>query len=135
MSSHYRQNSLAGQRRHGDAGQATVEWAILFPLVVMAALLVVQVALIGRERVLLVHQCRAAARVVAVRPDVAEAQDAAAATGSGIPATVAFVGGAEPGQVATVSCGLTVDTDVPLVGRLVPSVSFEERLSVYVEPE
>lgn len=124
-----------GPIRRGDRGQATVEWAILFPLVVMAALLVLQVALVGRERVLLVHKCRAAARVTAVQPVVAEAQAAADAAGGGAAAMIEFVGGVAPGQIATVACTETVDTDVPIIGELIPSVSFEERLSVYVEPE
>ena len=64
--------------RRGDEGQAAVELALVLPLVVALLLAVVQVGLIVRDQVLVVHAAREAAREAAVDPDPAAALRAAA---------------------------------------------------------
>ena len=53
-----------GARRgaHPDAGQATVELALMLPMVVLLLMAVFQVALVARDQVLAVQAARAAAR-------------------------------------------------------------------------
>ena len=55
-----------GGRAGADRGQSTVEFALVLPLVVMVLLLVVQVGLVVRDQVLVVHAAREAARAAAV---------------------------------------------------------------------
>ena len=58
-------------RRGGgtDGGQATVEFAFLLPLVVLAALAVIQIGLVVRDQMGVVHAAREAARAASVDPD------------------------------------------------------------------
>lgn len=50
-----------------DGGQATVEFALALPLLAVLLLAVVQVGLVVRDQVVLVHAAREAARAVAIR--------------------------------------------------------------------
>ena len=55
-------------RAEGERSQAAVELALVLPLVAVLLLLVVQVALVVRDQVLVVHAAREAARQAAVDP-------------------------------------------------------------------
>ena len=59
------------RRRRGGAegGQATVEFAFLLPLVVFAALAVIQIGLVVRDQMDVVHAAREAARAASVDAD------------------------------------------------------------------
>jgi len=116
-----------------ERGQASVELALLLPVVAVLLLLVVQVAVLARDRVLLVHATRAAARAVIVDPDESTALEAVRQLGP--PASRAHVelrGDRTRGGVLTVT--LTArPTAVPIVGRLVAPRALSERLVVVVE--
>ena len=60
-----------------DAGQATVELALVLPLLLALVLVVVQVGLVVRDQVLLIHAAREAARVAAIDGDVPGAVEVA----------------------------------------------------------
>ena len=62
----------------GDRGQATVELALVLPLVVMVLAGLLQVALLITTQVALEHAAREGARAAAVAPDRAGAAEAAA---------------------------------------------------------
>src|SRR2546421_11436748 len=70
-------------RRRADGGQAAVELALVLPLVALLLLGLVQVGLVVRNQVLVVHAAREAARQAAVDPSTAAARQAAVA-GSGL---------------------------------------------------
>ena len=55
--------------RPGERGQATVEFALLLPVLVLALLAVLQVAFVVRDQVAVVHAAREAARAASVDPD------------------------------------------------------------------
>ena len=110
------------RRPDREAGQATVELALALPVVVLALLLVVQVAVVGRAQVLVVDAAREGARVGAVGSSVGEITAAARATPGLDPARVRVHVERHPdGGDPTVSVTVTyVDpTDVALVGGLV----------------
>ncbi|UDY34420.1 TadE/TadG family type IV pilus assembly protein [Dermatobacter hominis] len=121
---------VCGTRRT-ERGQATVELALLLPVVVTALLLVVQVGLVVRDRVLVVHAARTAARAVAVDPTPAAARAALDDAGAG-DVRVAVRGDRRPGRLATVTVTAS-PTALPLVGRVLSGVELRERLSVRVE--
>lgn len=111
----------------GDAGQATVELAMVLPLVVLLLLLVAQVALVARDQVAVVHAAREAARAAAVAERVADrgaaATRGARASGSFDPDEIDVR--AEPvegGRRIRATVRYTVRTNLPLVGALVPDV-------------
>ncbi len=60
-------------------GQATVELALLLPLLMVMALFLVQVGLVVRDQIMVAHSAREAARAVAVANDAAPARSAALA--------------------------------------------------------
>jgi Flp pilus assembly protein TadG len=67
-----------GSPHRGDGGQAAVEFALVLPLLAALLLVLVQVGLLVRDQVLVIHAAREAVRQVAVQ-DGAQA----AAPGSG----------------------------------------------------
>lgn len=105
--------------RAGQGGQASVELALALPLVFLLALAVLQVALVGRDAVLVAHAAREGARAAAVAPGSA----ASAARGSGglAPSRVRVDEQAEGGRVV-VTVRYESPTRLPLVGPLVPDV-------------
>lgn len=116
-----------------ESGQSTVELAIGLPAVMVVLLLVVQVAVLARDRVTVVHAARAAARTALVTPTVAAATRAAREVGANATSsTVRFDGATTPGGLL----GVTVTsrpTQLPIVGRLVAGVTLSERFVVLVE--
>lgn len=110
-------------RRGGSArqrGQATVEVALALPVVVLALLLVIQVALVARAQVLVVHAAREGARAAAVGAGGDDARRAVQATPGLRPARtrVQVDGAGRPGESVRVTVSYRAPTDVPLVGLL-----------------
>ncbi len=120
--------------RRGDRGQATVELALVLPLVAVLVLVVLQVGLVLRDHLLVAHAAREAARAAAV----ADGDPGSAATDA-----ARRSGGLDPGRmvVRTGSSGDRVrvhvtyrsTTDVPLVGLLLPDVSLDGEASMRSE--
>ena len=65
--------------RRAERGQATVELALLMPLLMVAALFLAQLSLAARDQIMVTHSAREAARAVAVGNDAAVARSAALA--------------------------------------------------------
>ena len=122
-------------RRGDDGGQAVVELALVLPLVFLVLLAVVQVGLLVRDQVLVVHAAREAAREAAVDPSPEAARQAALA-GSRLVAdrlTVTSSGRGGPGSRVTVEVRYRAPTDVPLVGALVGDAGLEGSATMRVE--
>ena len=122
-------------RRGGDGGQAAVELALVLPLLFLLLLALVQVGLVVRDQVLLVHAAREAARQAAVEagPD---APRKAALAGSGLAADrlgVEVVGRNGPGSRVAVRLHYREPTDVPLVGGLVGDLTLSAAATMRVE--
>ena len=117
-----------------DEGQATVELALVLPVVAACLLLVVQVALVVRDQVLVVHASREAAREAAVDPSPG-APRRAAATAAALAADrldVEAQRGAV-GERVRVRVRYRSRTDVPLVGAFVPDVPLSATTTMRVE--
>jgi Flp pilus assembly protein TadG len=116
-------------------GQATVELALVLPVVVLLALAVAQVAVVAVDAVLVHHAAREAARAAAVDPQTAVAVDAARGSAglSSDRLAVDLAGGRTAGDTLTVTVVYTAATDVPLVGRLVGDVTLRSGVSIRVE--
>jgi hypothetical protein len=99
-----------------------VELALALPVVVLALLLVVQVALVARAQVLVVHAAREGARAASVGEPAAAA---ARATPGLEPGRLAVHqgGGGTAGALVTVSVAYRAATEVPLVGGLLGDVT------------
>ena len=70
---------MAGRRGRSQAGQSTVEFAVLLPVLVLSVLVLVQGGLVVRDQLLVQHAAREGARAAAVSESVADVQDAAGA--------------------------------------------------------
>lgn len=118
-----------------EAGQASVELALLLPLVVLLLLAVLQVGLVARDVVLVTHAAREAARAAATDPHP-DAARRAAETSGGLREDrldVAVRGRGDPGSRVEVSVTYRVPTAVPLVGSLVGDVPVTRSVTMRVE--
>lgn len=116
---------------HPSRGQATVELAIVLPVVAALLLLVLQVGLLARDRVMAVHAARVAAREVAIDADAGSARRALDQLDDDR-FDVVVGGDLTPGGLATVTVSAR-PTALPIVGRVLASVQVRERLTVRVE--
>jgi len=112
-------------RHRREQGQATLELALLLPLLVAIVLFVIQAGLVARDRLALIHAAREAAREAVVDPDPASVRRAAVRA-TGLDPTRLAVQVTE-GDVVMVIVTYRSPTDVPIVGRLMGEVRFRER--------
>jgi Flp pilus assembly protein TadG len=123
------------KRGSGDGGQAAVELALVLPLVVVVLLVVVQVGLVARDQILVVHAAREAAREAAVDA-AADAPHRAAVDGSGLAPdrlAVASTGRGGAGSRVRVEVRYRAPTDVPLVGAALGDLILEAAATMRVE--
>nr|WP_287376620.1 pilus assembly protein [Candidatus Microthrix sp.] len=123
-----------GPHRRSCGGQSTVELAALLPVLVIVTLLVIQAALLARDRIALTHRCGVAARHAMVRPDAAAVTAAGASAaegGSGFSAELS--GSRSVGSLVTVTCHQRLVTGLPLVGPMLGDPEVVERLVIRVE--
>lgn len=116
-------------------GQATVEVALVLPVLVLLCLLVAQVATIATDAVLVHHAAREAARAAAVQPDADVARRAAIGAAGLRPdrLELGLAGGTTAGETLTVTVEYAAPTDVPVVGRLLGDVDLRAAVSMRVE--
>lgn len=109
--------------RERDEGQAATELALVLPLVMLLCLLLVQVALIARDQILVVHAAREAAREAAVDPRPGSIRKAALRASrlkaERLGTELATGGGS---NIVTVRLQYRSPTDVVLVGPLLPDI-------------
>ena len=118
-------------RARGESGQATVEFALVLPLVILAALAIIQVGLLVRDHLAVVHAAREAVRAASVDPDPSSAVDAAHRT---LPhADVDVSSRPSVGEPIAVEVRYRAVTDVPLVGVLFPDPVLHSRAVMRVE--
>ena len=113
-------------------GQATVEFALLLPVAVVALLVVAQIGLVVRARVMLTHAAREGARIAAVGGTDAEVSAAVIDAGSLDPAqlTVRVSRGATVVRVLVV---YVMRTDVSVVGALLDDPEMSSVAAMYRE--
>jgi Flp pilus assembly protein TadG len=120
--------------RRSECGQATVELALALPLVFVVLLGVVQVLIVGRDQIAVVHAAREGARAAAVASDPGGEGARAATAAAGLdPArlSVSVTGGADR---VTVTVRYDVPTDVPLIGALLSDVTVTGTATMRTEP-
>jgi Flp pilus assembly protein TadG len=115
----------------GEPGQATVEFALVLPLVVFAALAIIQVGLLVRDHLAVVHAAREAVREASVDPNAAHAVAVARRTLPG--ADVHVSSRPAVGESIAVEVRYRAVTDVPLVGLLFPDPVLHSRAVMRVE--
>src|SRR5262249_25085534 len=110
-----------GSSACGGHGQATVEFALVLPLVLAMLLLLVQIALVGRDELLVVHAARDAVREATL---TATANDVGRAAQRTLPGSVArIVRRGAVGEQVEVEVSYVSHTSLPLIGILLPDVT------------
>ncbi len=109
-------------------GQATVEFALVLPAVVIVVLLIFQVLVIGRDYIRVVDTTREAARAAVVDSTGADAMEAVRRELPGAGLTLQRNG---PTMTATVRH--VAKTSLPIIGLLVPDVPMQRSLTMRIE--
>ncbi len=124
-----------GGTQSASRGQATVELALVLPVVVLLALAVGQVAAVSVDSVLVHHAAREAARAAAVDPSHSVARTAAvgAAGLNSDSLDVSLSGGTQAGDSLAVTVTYLSYTSMPLVGRFVGDVQLTSTVTIRVE--
>lgn len=119
------------RRRDADRGQATIEFALCLPLVLIVVLTMTQLVIVGLQKVRLVHTAREAARSAAISGDpVAAAQRVVTSLGTTDVEIITTV----DDRWVTVRLHQTSVTDLPLVGPFLPDVDLDEEVTMLREP-
>ena len=121
----------APARTRSDRGQATVELALVLPVLLLFLLALVQTALVARDQLLVQDAARAAAREASVGADPRRVRDAARRTLGGV--TVEVHRAARIGEPVTVTVRYVDRTRLPLVGPLFPDVVLHATASMRAE--
>jgi hypothetical protein len=121
--------------RSEQSGQATVELALGLPFIVLMLLGIVQVGLVARDQILVVHAAREAARAAAVEPGEAAPRAAAAEASALDPSRMQVDVGPRgmPGSRVEVAVRYRCATLVPLIGPLVDDVELRATATMRVE--
>ena len=114
-----------------DRGQATVELALVLPVLVLFLLALVQTALVARDAVLVQDAARAAVREASVDAGNGRVRDAARRTLGGVEVEVHRAGGV--GEPVEVRVHYRAHTNLPLVGPLFPDVTLRATATMRAE--
>ena len=123
-------------RREGeDGGQASVELALVLPLVVVLLLAVAQLGLLVRDQILVVHAAREAAREAAVdaSPNAPRRAALASSTLADSRLTVSSTGRGAAGSRVRVEVAYRAPTAVPLLGAAVRDLTLRASATMRVE--
>lgn len=123
------------RRARGDGGQASVELALVLPLVMLLLLGIVQLGLLVRDQILVVHAAREAAREAAVdpAPDAPRQAAAASSTLDGSRLTVTTSGRGAAGSRVRVEVAYKASTSVPLIGSAMGDLTLRASATMRVE--
>ena len=113
-------------------GQATVELALVLPLLAALLLFGVQVGLIIRDEIMVINAARAGARAAAVSVAPGEARAAAERSGQLDPSRLE-VRARRSGEFVTVSVRYLSVTAVPLIGPMLGDIALEESTTMRIE--
>lgn len=116
---------------HGDRGQATVEFALTIPILLLVLLGAVQVFVLLVDRLHLVHVTRDATRAASVSGEPTAAVDRVVERAW--PERIVSYRVSDDGTLVSVSIELVNPTDVPIIGRFLPDVRLTESLTMLAE--
>ncbi len=117
----------------GEPGSAVVEFALVLPLVLVLLFGIVEVAVIARSEIQLIHATREGAREAAAFPDTARAASAVRSALGGLAANarISVSRPATVGQKATVNVSLPYRVATPIFGGF--TVTLTSTASMRVE--
>lgn len=114
---------MSARRRPSDDGQATVEFALLLPMLMLVLVTGMHLALLARNQVLVVHAARSAARVAASTADLGAIETAGRESVPVLDSariTVAVTGERQWGRPVRVRIRYRQPVQVPGIEQLLP---------------
>jgi len=133
------QNYRKHKAQRDDKGQATVEFALVLPFVVISLLLLMQVLVIVLAHVQVVNAARNGVRAAAV-----SAQPSQTAESVALRSLVGATDGKTPPDISvhtttdsrwvTVTVTQHLVTDLPIIGRFISDLDISSRFSMLLEP-
>jgi Flp pilus assembly protein TadG len=118
------------RRRHARRGQATVEFALVIPVVMIMVLGLVVVAVAVRNELAVELAAREAARAAAVSADPSAASEAAARAVD-LPLEIATT---SDGATVTVTVTHVDPVDVAIIGDLIGPITHTASVTMALEP-
>jgi len=116
-------------------GQATIELALLLPVVTLFAWALVEIGMVATDNVRLWHAAREAARVGVVDPDPTAIREAAERSGLD-PIVLSVRPGAEgriQGEPLTVTLSYRPTSSAPLIGKLFEAIVMTAEATMRIE--
>ena len=117
--------------KSSEAGQSTVEFALIIPVVAIFLMLILQVGLVVRQKILVTNSSREAARILSVENDFGKATMKAKETVNG--AEVIISRPANQGEYLTVTIKDVVKSKIPILGVIFPDISVTSKTTMRVE--
>lgn len=114
-----------------QSGQSTVEFAMVLPIVVIFLMLILQVGLVVRQKVLVTNSSREAARILSVENNSGKATSKAKESIKD--ANVQISRPSKQGEYLTVTVSDVVESKMPILGILFPDVTVSSKTSMRVE--
>lgn len=125
---------MAGRCGRSQAGQSTVEFAVLLPVLVLVVLVLIQGGQVVRDQLLVQHAAREGARAAAVSDSMADVQDAAGRAGPLDRSRLAVTRSArQQGQPVRVTVRYRFRGAVPVVGRLMDRFTLSAAVTMRAE--
>jgi Flp pilus assembly protein TadG len=121
----------AGRRGRSTAGQATVEFALVLPLIVVTGLGLVVIGVAVRNELAVELAAREGARAAAASARPGPAAAAAATRAVRLPIEVSTI---DDGTTVSVTVVYTDAVDVALIGALIGPVTHTATVTMAVEP-
>ncbi len=118
--------------RDHQRGQATVEFALLLPVVVVTLLLIAQIGLVARAKVMLTHAAREGVRVAAVGGSDAQVIEAVKDAGV-LGDNQIKVSVVRESAIVTVLVVYVMKTDVSVVGAVLGDPTMSSIATMYRE--
>ncbi len=113
-------------RREVERGQATVELALVLPVVAVVALALLDLGLVLRDNVLCVHAAREAARALAVGEDPVGAARRRSGLGSALTVSA-------DASTGTATVELSLSSRLAILGRLLPGATLRQSATMRME--
>ncbi len=117
----------------GDRGQATVELALVLPLLIVLMLLLMQLGFVARDFVRVAHASREAARAASVDPSDDRVREVVRHLLGEAAVDVERAGGI--GEPVTASVQYVSRTEVPIIGALLPDITIDDSTTMAAEQE
>ena len=101
-----------------EAGQSTVEFALIIPVIAIFLMLILQVGVVVKQKILVTNSSREAARILSVENDFGK---------------VIISRPANQGEYLTVTIKDVVKSKIPILGVIFPDISVTSKTTMRVE--